>query len=257
MKSKKKLIAVLACRNDGSRLYGKPLQNLDIKNGISILDYLIESLKILEFISDIVIAISKGSSNKAFIEYAKKNKIKYVIGDEIDVLSRLIKSGKKYKATDVLRVSSESPFKYYKPLRKAWSNHSKYNYDFTTLVDVIDGIGFEIISMKALNYSHKHGTKKHKSELCSLYIRENITKFKCQKIVTDKKYVRKDLRLTVDYPEDLILCREIYEKFKHQAPKIKIEDIINFLDNNVKLINLTKKFTEEGYSTMHIWNATQ
>jgi spore coat polysaccharide biosynthesis protein SpsF len=254
MISKKKLIAVLACRNDGTRLYGKPLQNLDVKKGLTILDYLIDNLKAVKFISDIVIAISEGVSNKVFIEYAKKNKLKYVIGDEIDVLSRLIKSGKKYNATDILRVSSESPFKYYKPLRKAWSNHSKRSYDFTTLVDVIDGIGFEILSMKALKYSHKHGNKRHKSELCSLYIRENITKFKCQKIIADKKFARSDLRLTVDYPEDLILCREIYEKFKHQAPKINIGNIINFLDKNVKLINLTKKYTEEGYSTMHIWN---
>ena len=28
----RKLVAVLACRNGGSRLYAKPLQNLDQKN---------------------------------------------------------------------------------------------------------------------------------------------------------------------------------------------------------------------------------
>ena len=57
MKFKKKLVAVLACRNDGTRLYGKPLQNLDIKKGVTILDYLIKNLKKFNFIKDIVIAI--------------------------------------------------------------------------------------------------------------------------------------------------------------------------------------------------------
>ena len=170
-------------------------------------------------------------------------------------MSRLIQSGKKTKATDILRVSSESPFKYYEPLKKAWLQHCKQDFDFTTLAQVIDGIGFEIISMDALKYSHKYGKKRHKSELCSLYIRENIKNFKCQKIITNKKYVRKDLRLTVDYPEDLILCREIYQNLNHEAPGIKIDSIINFLDKNIKLIDLTKKFTEEGYSTMHIWKS--
>ena len=35
---KKKLVAALACRNQGTRLYGKPIQNLDIENGITIID---------------------------------------------------------------------------------------------------------------------------------------------------------------------------------------------------------------------------
>ena len=35
---KRKLAAVLACRNTGSRLYGKPLQNLDVKNNYTILE---------------------------------------------------------------------------------------------------------------------------------------------------------------------------------------------------------------------------
>ena len=30
---RRKLVAAIACRNQGSRLYGKPIQNLDIKNG--------------------------------------------------------------------------------------------------------------------------------------------------------------------------------------------------------------------------------
>ena len=41
----KKLIAAIACRSSGKRLYGKPLQNLDIENDISILDFIISKLK--------------------------------------------------------------------------------------------------------------------------------------------------------------------------------------------------------------------
>ena len=41
---KRKLVAVLACRNGGSRLYGKPLQNLDVKKKVNILNYLIKNI---------------------------------------------------------------------------------------------------------------------------------------------------------------------------------------------------------------------
>ena len=36
-KNKRKLVAVLACRNQSSRLYGKPLQFLDVKNEIRVI----------------------------------------------------------------------------------------------------------------------------------------------------------------------------------------------------------------------------
>ena len=45
---KRKLVAAIACRNTGSRLYGKPLQNLDIFNSYRIIDYIIDSIKMLE-----------------------------------------------------------------------------------------------------------------------------------------------------------------------------------------------------------------
>jgi len=250
---KKKLVAVLACRNTGARLFGKPLQNLDVKKNYTIIDNLINCLKTFRFIDDICLGISLGDANKIFIDYAKKKKIKYVLGDEIDVLSRLIKCGKKCKASDILRVSSESPFLFYEKLTLAWKLHQENYNDFTTLDNVIDGIGFEIINLKALELSHKNGKKKHRSELCTLFIRENLKLFRCEKINVNKKFDRKDLRLTVDNPEDLILCRELYRRFKNQAPKINIDNIIQYLDENKKLIKLTKKFTKDGYKTMNVW----
>jgi spore coat polysaccharide biosynthesis protein SpsF len=250
---KRILVAVLACRHTGSRLFGKPFQNLDIKENIKIIDNLIDCLKKFKFISKIVLAISSGESNKSFISYAKFKNIQSVIGDEKDVLSRLIKAGVKFKATDILRVSSESPFLFHEILKDAWIKHKVQNYDFTTADNVIDGIGFEIINLAALKYSHKFGTAKHRSEFCSLFIRENVKKFKCQKLTIDKKFDRKDLRLTVDYPEDLILCREIYKRFKKEAPLIKVNDIILYLDKKKKLISLTKKYTKLGYQTLNKW----
>ena len=76
--------------------------------------------------------------------------------------------------------------------------------------------------------------------------------FRVKKIKPPKNLIRKDLRLTVDNPEDLVICRKIYEKFNDQAPLINLEDIIEFLDENKELKDLTFPFTEQGYNTMYI-----
>ena len=83
--------------------------------------------------------------------------------------------------------------------------------------NIIDGIGFSITKLSAFEISHKNGNKNHRSEFCNLYIRENMEKFNTIILPTPETLIRKDLRLTVDYPEDLIVCRKIYANLKNHA----------------------------------------
>lgn len=105
----RKLIAALACRNAGSRLYAKPLQNLDIEKGISVLQYMIDWVKTIPIISEIVLGISEGLDNLNYMTIAKENNILYIIGDEKDVLGRLIQCADRCQATDIFRLTTESP----------------------------------------------------------------------------------------------------------------------------------------------------
>jgi spore coat polysaccharide biosynthesis protein SpsF len=239
VQTKKKLVCVLACRNQGSRLYGKPLQNLDIKKNVRIIDYIIKNIKKIKVIEDIVLAVSNEQDNLEYINIAKKNKIKIIFGNEFNVLTRLIKGCESVNGSDVFRITSESPFIFdeQKIIKKSWINHQNNNVDFTFTPDqVIDGCGYEIINLSALKLSHKNGKKRHRSEFCSLYIRQNKNKFINSEVKVPNYLLRKDLRLTVDYPEDLILCRQIYKKLKND----KLKKIIKFIDKNKNLKKLCK-----------------
>lgn len=247
----KKLVAAIACRNNGSRLYGKPLQNLDVVNQITILENIIGCLKSLKIIDEIVLGISTGSDNSVFQEYAINNKIAYIFGDEKDVLSRLIACGDMASATDIFRVTSESPFLYFEEVEIWWNRYNEENLEALFMDEIIDGCGFEIISLSALKKSHSLGGIRHRSELCSLYIRENINDFKVEKILPPAVLIRKDLRLTVDNPEDLVVCRAVYQNFKQHAPQIPLLEVVKFLDLHPNLKDLISTFTEAGYATMN------
>ena len=65
---------------------------------------------------------------------------------------------------------------------------------------------------------------------------------------------REDLRLTVDNPEDLIVCKAVYKEFIKDAPQIPINKIIKFLDMNHSLKELIFPFTEKGYESMYVWS---
>ena len=88
---KKKLVFVIACRNEGTRLFGKPLQLLDIENRITILDHLISIVKKINCVDDIIIAIADTDANRIYENIAKLNGIKFCYGSEENVLGRLVK----------------------------------------------------------------------------------------------------------------------------------------------------------------------
>tara|TARA_B100000035_G_scaffold72540_1_gene59905 strand:- start:35747 stop:36514 length:768 start_codon:yes stop_codon:yes gene_type:complete len=248
----KKLVAAIACRNQGTRLYAKPLQNLCIQDNITILDNIIDCLKTIESISSIVLGVSEGIENEIFLKYASEKGVHSIVGNQTDVLDRLIKCGQLLDASDIFRITSESPFPNFDKVEEGWHLHNSTNADATFLDDIVDGCNYEIISLNALVKSHQEGDEKHRSEFCSLYIRENIKDFNIQKLKVNKNLFRKDLRLTVDNPEDLVVCRKIFGEFKNLAPRIPISKIIKFLDKNPDLIKLTLPFVEEGYKTMYL-----
>jgi spore coat polysaccharide biosynthesis protein SpsF len=236
----RKLVAALACRNTGSRLYGKPMQN--IGENRSILDELVNSIKKYKVVKKICLGVAKGSANIAFKDYAIKNKLNFIFGDEIDVLSRLVKCGTFSNATDILRITSENPFVYLDNIDAAWKIHKQNNNDLTATDGGPLGTHFEIFKLDTLKISHKMGSKKHRSEHCDAYVMDNLSKFKVQILELPKNLLRSEYRLTVDNPEDLILCRAIYKKLKKKSPNIPLEKIINFLDKNSKIANINFRY---------------
>jgi spore coat polysaccharide biosynthesis protein SpsF len=250
----RRLVAVLACRNAGSRLYAKPLQRLDLESGWCILDQVIANLRRFDFIEQIVLAVSEGIDNHIFFEYASKHSLPFVVGDEVDVLGRLLRGLDLCNASDLFRVTTESPYLYWQIVRDSWDKHTSLCHDATFLDDVIDGCGFEIITRAALQDSWDHGNHRHRSELCSLYIRENPSNFRISRMSLPDELRRPDLRLTVDYPEDLVVARAVYNQFKAHISSLDydLNDIVQYLDRRPDLVKLVAGFTEAGYSTMYL-----
>ena len=240
----RKLVAAFACRVGGSRLYGKPLQNLDFEQGITVLDQMVNLTETISSISSIVLGVAEGHENLSLVDFAKNRDVDYITGNEKDVLLRLIMCGRKVHATDVFRVTTENPFFHYEMVDEAWIAHVEAGNDVTVIDGLPEGCFFEIFSMEALEQSHKLGDSKHRSEYCSLYIRENLGNFQVEVLPIPRKLERMDMRLTIDYPEDLVLCRRVYSHFKHLAPRIPVDQIIDFLDKNPEIQSLVEPYVE-------------
>jgi spore coat polysaccharide biosynthesis protein SpsF len=240
----RRLIAALACRNNGSRLYAKPLQLLDIAGQVSVLDHMVRLLRSESSIAEVILGVSVGTVNEVFHEIARDLRMQSIRGDERDVLSRLIDCTIQGQGTDVFRVTSESPFTYFEAIAECWERHVANGNDVTVVDGLPDGCNFEIFTLEALQRSHRQGDDRHRSELCSLYIREHRDQFRVEVVAVPRELQRGDLRLTIDYPEDLILCRAVYAALAAHAPRLPLEQIIQVIDAAPHLNALTAPYAQ-------------
>ena len=247
-KNKPKIAAVIACRVDSARMYAKPMQLVG-KNPI--LEHLLHQIKTASLIDEVVLAISENSGNEIFVEYAKKHKIKFIRGDDEDVLKRLIDGAKYVNADIVFRITSENPYIFWNGIDPLIKNHISGKNDFSFYEKIPLGAYFEVINLKSLEDSHRKGTKKHRSELCTLYINEHKKQFKINRLTPEKELQRPEIRLTVDSPQDLWVARLIHEHLGNGTKPIPLKKIVKFLDNNPEISRINSK-TPIGKS--RIWH---
>ena len=233
--SRLKVDAILACRMTSTRLYGKPYQYIDIEKKITIIEYLVQYLKRSGLIDDIILAIADSTGNELFEGLAIKNGWKYIFGDEKDMLGRMIKATDQFHTDILVQASTESPFLFYEGLDEAINSHITGSHDMTLIADLPEGAGFNIFKADSLRKSHKNGSEKHRSELVSSYIFDHQKDFSILQIKPEISLRRSEVRVTVDYPEDLIFCRQVFQALDGANNLIRIEDIVKFWDDNPEL----------------------
>ncbi|MBW2559308.1 MAG: acylneuraminate cytidylyltransferase [Deltaproteobacteria bacterium] len=246
-----KLAAVLACRNQSSRLYAKPLQRLHVERGITILEHLVGQLSARSELSDIVLAISQEEENRIYVRWAEDHDLPYVLGDDRDVLARLIAGADLVDADHVFRVTSESPFPYIEDLPVVLRQHEEVGADYSGTMGLPDGAYYEIIRLDALKRSWNEGEERHRSELCTLFISEHPDRFVIERHDVPLELRRTDVRLTVDWPEDLIVMRGVYEGLglSPEEPH-SLERIVGFLDEHPRL-NAVNNWIDSGHG--RVW----
>ena len=234
-----KTTAVLACRSESTRLYGKPFQLVGEK---PILQHIVDGLRTISNLDEVALAIADNPSQYSYIDFANQNDLPYVIGSEIDVLQRCISAAQETGSDFIVKANTENPYVAYDLIEDAISTIIRKNADLVVMENLPLGSAVDVVSTQSLVRSHKHGADRHQSEFTSRFILENRDTFNIESITPSKELQRPDIRLTVDYPADLILAREIESRLREQstAPYISLQSIISLLNQNSEIKNINE-----------------
>ena len=219
-----KLITIIQARLNSARFPAKVIKKYKQK---TLLEILIKRLKKSKKIKDIVVATSKDTSNEVIKKLCNKLEVICYQGSEKDVIDRYYQVAKLYKSQNIIRITADCPLIYPKIIDSLINNFFQKRVDYATNTmppTFPDGMDVEIFSINSLKQAWKSSRKNIRlREHVTTYIRENKN-FKKFNLKYKKDY--SFLRITIDYPEDLIVIKNILKNFKN-IYNFGIDDLIN------------------------------
>ncbi len=102
-----KIGIIILCRFDSNRLPGKILKKI---NGKTVLEYIIERLKMVDGKYKICIATSKYQSDEPLINYCKQKSINYFRGSKNNVAQRFLDCSIKMEVDYAIRINGDNLF---------------------------------------------------------------------------------------------------------------------------------------------------
>ena len=211
MEKKLKIAAIIQARVSSSRMPGKVLEKIKEKN---LLEIIFLRLKKSKKIKDIRFAIPKNTSEKKLKSFLEKNKIPFFEGSEKDVLDRYYQCAKKYKYDHIIRITGDCPLVDSSIIDEMYTIFKKKNLDFISNHSpptFPDGLDVSIFTFDALKKAWKSSKSKYDREHVVPYILQNKN-FKQENFKSKLDLSRE--RWTVDEPEDLIVIKNIFKRFK-------------------------------------------
>jgi len=239
-----KVGVIVQARMGSTRLPGKILLELDENE--KILDVLIKRLKLSKNLNKIIIATTPDERNSAIVETAKEHNVSFFIGSEDDVLERYFFAAKEFELTVIVRVTSDCPFvdPYIMDEMIEFYINNDYDYvkNFDEKTQYTRGFEIEIINFNILKQLYSQAKSRPEREHVTYYIRTHHDLFKIFNFQTENLNQIEGLRLTIDTKEDLLICREIYEKMKKKGKPLNFSllDIYELINEKPELMNINK-----------------
>ena len=232
-----KNIIVIQARTGSERFPNKIFKTI---GSFTILDQVINITKSIDNVEDIFIATTTLEEDNRIEDFCIANNINCFRRDIENVYSRFSTIAKNY--TDIndntIRITADNPLLNKNIIESVLDNHIKNKNFYTSNILYRTwprGLDVEIVKNEYFFSDYFKSMNMDDLEHVTLYIRKNLKNFKIQNIQSSNEEFMPDLRLCIDYEEDLVFINQIVDKLGIDS---SIENIINYLKENPKLLKI-------------------
>lgn len=230
-----KIISTVEARMGSSRFPGKSLAPI---LGRPMLEMLVERLRFVAAIDQVVIATTTEPQDDAIARWAGSAGVGIYRGSSHDVLDRVLKAAREHEADLIVEICGDCPLIDPETVTGVIDLYREGGYDYVSNIlceGYPRGLDTQIFSTALLAEVAELTSDPADREHVSLFIYEHPERYRLGCLETDAELRRRQLRLTVDTPEDLELIRAIFERLHPDKPDFTIHDVLTLLDAHPEL----------------------
>lgn len=229
-----KIGCIIQARTNSTRFPGKVLQEI---LGIPLILRVLERICKSKMITINIVATSDFERDNVIVSLVEKfnscfnKKVNIWRGSEEDVLDRYYQAAKNFKLDVIVRSTGDNPIQDYRiidGLIEKFMMDSDLSYASTRVKNRTwpFGMDSEVFSFNCLEKSWELAHLTEEREHVTLFMRNHPEIFSLYEWVNEKDL--SDIRLSVDFQEDLQRVREIYNTFYHENPDFSLDDILEY-----------------------------
>lgn len=238
----------IPARLDGKRLSKKHLRKI---NGVPIIEHLVNRLKKVSNARKVIVCTTEKETDDELVNFLQNKKIEYFRGDEKNILNRFVEAAKKFGTDVIIDVEGDKLFTEPQLVEKIILEMKQNNFDFvigskSSIFEPTDhfihGIipaGIRVSCIKKVLSKTK--TDNFETGYKEFFINNSQITKKFFNFDTHNLKIPKELRLTIDYPEDFEFANKLYQKLNIDFTYL---DILNIVNKNKEILKIIENVQE-------------
>lgn len=234
------IVATIEARMRSTRLPGKVLKPILERPMLALM---IERLKLVRHLDDIVIATTVDPSCDPIEELAINLEIGCYRGSEEDVLGRVLLAARHSQTDVIVETSGDCPLIDPGTVDRVIETFVENNVDYcsNTLERTFPrGMDVQVFPLSVLEEVALLTDDLADREHVSLYIYEHPDRYRLLNVSSNLPPQVAELRLTVDLPEDFDLITRIYEALYPGNPTFSLQDILDLFTRQPALLEVNR-----------------
>ena len=226
------IAGIVAARMESTRLPGKSLFEICNK---TILQIMVDRMNHSKKLDKIIIATSVNKKDNLIENFCTENNIECYRGSEENLVSRYKQISDLTGADIIAKFGADCPLIDPIVIDEVVDFYLSNDYDYVSNYGpppktYPEGSTLDVYSAKILNEAFNEAVKPSELEHISPFICSRPERYKLHRI--DYKEDISNYRFSLDYQEDFVVIRSIFEALYSKNPYFTLEDIISWLDSN-------------------------
>ena len=250
-----KILVVVQARTGSSRFPRKILQKVF---GKTLLELQIERIQHSLFSNNLIVATTENQDDDVICQICSKLNIENFRVSENDLLDRHYQISKLMNADAVVKIPSDCPLIdpniIDKVIRTFIDNYPAFDYVSNLHPPTYpDGNDVEIMKFEILEEAWKYAEKSYEREHTTSFIWDSYGKYNISNYVWESGLdYSMTHRFTIDYPEDYLFIKTVYEKLYPTNKIFSLDDILNLLDNEPEIYRINNKYAGYNWYRNHL-----